>query len=144
MNPQPGHQSAAGSGQPSVIETFDAYVAWYVWARSAVSTDAVVCHTAARAAVRAFAAGGDSTVAEAAARAAASDGAALEQTRANYDTGQRYVDWFLWARDHTGRPAVDCHLAAGAAMEALAAGGTQQSAAEAAARAMPPSRRPRP
>ncbi len=118
--------------------TFDAYVAWYSWAKTSLGNDAIVCHCAAAAAMRTLASGNDSQAAAIAARAAACDGDALGQTRASYGSNHRYVEWFIWAQAHLGLPDERCHEAVRAAFQAIAAGGTEQSATEAATRLLLP------
>ena len=113
-----------------MADGFDGYVAWYSWAKTSLADDAIVCHAAATAAIHALAAGSDP---EEAARAVAVDEVALRQTRASYGSHHRYVEWFAWARN-LNLPDARCHEAARAALQSIAAGGSQKSAAEAATR----------
>ncbi len=117
--------------------TFDEYVAWYSWAHTNLVRDAVVCHTAAAAATHALAAGGRDTAAVAA-RDAAADEAAVSRTRASYGHRHRHVEWFIWAQANLGLTSERCHEAAEAAVQSIAAGGSHQTAAEAATRLLLP------
>jgi len=112
--------------------TLDEYAAWYSWAKTNLVRDAVACHAAAAAATHALAAGGGRDVAAVAARDAARDEAAIGWTRANYGSGHSYVEWFIWARANLRLADVRCHEAARAALRSITAGGSQQSATEAA------------
>ncbi len=117
---------------------FDEYVAWYSWARTNLVRDATVCHAAATAATHALAGGAGRDNAAVAARDAAMDEAAVGRTRASYGSGHTYVEWFLWAKDNLRLPDVRCHEAARAALESIAAGGSQRAATDAATRLVLP------
>lgn len=112
--------------------SFEEYVAWYSWAKSALGGDAVACHAAAAAATEAMA-GGDREAAAAAGWEAAHSAAALERARAVYDRQHRYVDLFVWARSSQGLADADAHEAVRTALASLVADETQDRAAEAAA-----------
>lgn len=123
---------AEGTGAPDARPTCDEYVAWYSWAMASLANEAIVCHTAAAAATHVLSAGGDRDTAAVAAHEAAGDEAALRQTRADYGSHHSYIEWFIWARANLGLPDDRCHESARAAVQSIAAGGTQQAATEAA------------
>lgn len=118
--------------------TFDEYVTWYSWAGFNLAPDAVACHAAAMAATAALDTGLGRQAAAAAARAAVGNEAALDHTRATYSSKHRYVEWFVWARSNLRLPDPRCHEAAQAALDVIAAGGSQPSAVEAAMRLLMP------
>jgi hypothetical protein len=121
-----------------MADEFAGYATWYSWARTNVSDDAIVCHTATMAAMHALTADHDREAAAEAARATARDEAALAQTRAGYGPRHQYVEWFAWAQDNLRLPDSRCHEAARRALESLSAGGSVTSAADAATRVMLP------
>jgi hypothetical protein len=121
-----------------VADEFAGYAAWYSWARTSVADDAIVCHTAAAAAMHTLTLDGDVQAAAAAARAAAREETARARSRARYGPPYQYVEWFIWARDNLGLPDALCHEAARTALESLSAGGSPAGAAEAAIRVMLP------
>jgi membrane protease YdiL (CAAX protease family) len=116
--------------------TFDEYVAWYSWATINFAADPIVCHAAAAAAMRALALSGGRDTAAQAATDAARDEASLRRTRADYGSRHRYIEWFVWARANPRFSDERCHEAAQAALQSIAAGGSQRSAAEAATRCL--------
>ncbi|TMC08199.1 MAG: hypothetical protein E6J41_14240 [Chloroflexi bacterium] len=117
---------------------FDEYVAWYSWAKTNLVRDATVCHAAAAAATHTLAWGGGRDTAAVAARDAAMDEAAIGWTRTSYGSDHSYVEWFIWAKDNLRLPDARCHEAARAALQSIAAGGSQRSASEAATRLLLP------
>jgi hypothetical protein len=110
--------------------TFDEYVAWYSWARASLAGDANVCHAAAAAGTQARAMGGGRRAAAVAANSAARYEETLRQTRASYGYRHRDVEWFIRVGADQGVTDERCHEAAQAALESIAAGGNEQSAAE--------------
>src|SRR5207302_4208260 len=84
------------------------------------------------AATHALATGRDRDTAVAAAYGAAGDDAVLRQARGDYSASHRYIEWFVWARANLRLPDDRCHETTQAALQSLAAGGTPQSAADAA------------
>ncbi len=118
--------------------TFDEYVAWYSWAKTNFADDAIACHAAAAAAIDALATGSDRDAAAMAGYEAARDEAIKRHIRASYGSRHRYVEWFIWVRVNLGLPYERCHEAAEAALQSIAAGGTEQTAREAATRLLLP------
>lgn len=121
-----------------MADEFAGYASWYSWARTNVSDDAIICHTAAEAATHLLTMNDDCEAAVEAARAAARDEPALARTKAGYGSRHQYVEWFVWARDNLRLPDPRCHEAASRALESLSAGGSVTSAADAAAQVMLP------
>jgi membrane protease YdiL (CAAX protease family) len=114
--------------------TFDEYVSWYSWATTNLAGGPVVCHAAAAAATHALTVGCTRDLAAVVAHDAARDETTLDWAKAGYGPNERYVEWFIWARVNLRLPDERCHGAAQVALQTIAAGGTQQSATEAATR----------
>lgn len=114
-------------------EDAPAYAEWYAWAFQNWA-DPQRAHTAAAVGWASMRSGQDHKAAQAAARQAVAAGSPGTVPMAGPVVAQ-YAEWYLWALRELKLPSARAHVAASAAQQKLALGGTQEEAALTAQRA---------